>query len=816
MTDTDDTTPPDDPIQPISLHDEMENSFLDYAMSVIMSRALPDVRDGLKPVHRRIIWDMEEQGFRPDRGHVKCARVSGDTMARFHPHGDSAIYDALVRMAQPFSLRHPLIDFHGNYGSPDFGPAASRYTECRLDPLAMQLLADIDEDTVDMVPNYDGTTEEPVVLPARFPNLLVNGSQGIAVGMATNIPPHNLGEVIDAVVHLIANPEATPDELMEHVKGPDFPTGASILGRAGIMDAYRTGRGSVKMRASAAIEEGKNGRMEIVVTQLPYQTSCSAIASRIQDLVDAGDLDGIADVNDASSGGDTNLIITLKRDANANVVMNNLFKLTQLQSTFSINMVALVDGVPRQVNLRDALVAYVAHQVEVITRRSQFRLDRAKRREHILEGRIKALNVIDEVIALIRNSEDAAAARDGLMAEPFEFTELQANDILDMQLRQLTRLSRIDLETDLETEREKIIDLQDILDNPDRLNSVIVDEITEIKDEFATPRVCQITYDDGEMSIEDLVDDKELVIVMTEAQYVKAVPAGSFKTQGRGGRGVSGGRLKVDDIVRHVIFTTAHAHLLFFSNRGKVYRLRALDIPERERTAKGMPIVNLLPLQPDEHIQAIIDTRDFAGERYLFFATKNGTVKKTAFDAYDSSRRDGLIAINLRDDDELVRVIETGGDDDIFMVSRNGMTIRFHENDVRAMGRTAGGVRGMKLKSGNDRVVSVDVARDDTAILIMTEGGFGKRTQLDKFNTQGRGGQGVRGIKLTGKKGTVVAAFMVGLDDEIVVVSNNGITIRLSVRDISSQGRDATGVRVMNIDDGDAVGSVAPILATDG
>ena len=401
------------------------------------------------------------------------------------------------------------------------------------------------------------------------------------------------------------------------------------------------------------------------------------------------------------------------------------------------------------------------------------------------------------------------------MAAPFEFTEVQANDILDMQLRQLTRLSRIDLESELEDVQASIVDLQDILDNPDRLNSVIVEELTAIKEEFATSRVCQITYDDGEMSIEDLVDDKELVIVMTEAQYVKAVPAGSFKTQGRGGRGVSGGKLKVDDIVRHVIFTTAHAHLLFFSNRGKVYRLRALDIPERERTAKGMPIVNLLPLQPDEHIQAIIDTRDFAGERYLFFATKNGTVKKTAFDAYDSSRRDGLIAINLRDDDELVRVIETGGDDDIFMVSRNGMTIRFHENDVRAMGRTAGGVRGMKLKSVDDRVVSVDVARDDTAILIVTEGGFGKRTQLDKFNTQGRGGQGVRGIKLTGKKGTVVAAFMVGLDDEIVAVSTNGITIRLSVRDISSQGRDATGVRVMNIDDGDAVGSVAPILATD-
>ena len=815
MTDTNDT-PPNEPVQPISLSDEMESSFLEYAMSVIMSRALPDVRDGLKPVHRRIIWDMEDQGFRPDRPHVKCARVTGDTMARFHPHGDSAIYDALVRMAQPFSLRHPLIDFHGNYGSPDFGAAAARYTECRLNPLAMQLLADIDEDTVDMIPNYDGNFEQPVVLPARFPNLLVNGSQGIAVGMATNIPPHNLGEVIDAVVHLLDHPDATPDDLMEFVKGPDFPTGASILGRAGIIDAYRTGRGSVKMRAKVEIEESKTGRLEIVVSELPYQTSCSAIAARIKDLVDAGDLDGISDVNDASSGGKTNLIITLKRDANANVVKNNLFKLTQLQSTFSINMVALVDDVPRQINLRDALVAYVKHQREVITRRSQFRLDKAKRREHILEGRIKALDVIDAIIALIRASDDVAAAREGLMAAPYEFSEIQANDILDMQLRQLTRLSRLDLQSELDETRAKIIDLQEILDSPERLSTVIRDEITEIKDAFATPRVCELTYDDGEMSIEDLVDDKELVIVMTQAQYVKAVSADSFKTQGRGGRGVAGGKMKADDIVRHVIFTTAHAHLLFFSNRGKVYRLRALEVPERERTAKGMPIVNLLPLQADEQIQAIIDTRDFAGERFLFFATKNGTVKKTAFDAYDSSRRDGLIAINLRDDDELVRVIETSGSDDIFMVSRNGMTIRFDENAVRAMGRTAGGVRGMKLKNNaDDRVVSVDVARDDTAILIMTEAGYGKRTQLDRFNTQGRGGQGVRGIKLTGKKGAVVAAFMVGLDDEIVAVSNNGVTIRMEVRGISSQGRDATGVKVMNIDDGDAVSSVAPILAVD-
>ena len=817
---SDDQTPVDpddqhDAVQPIALQDEMENSFLEYAMSVIMSRALPDVRDGLKPVHRRIIWDMEQQGFRPDRPFVKCARVSGDTMARYHPHGDSAIYDALVRLAQPFSVRHPLIDFHGNYGSPDFGPAASRYTECRLHPLAMQLLADIDEDTVDMVPNYDGSTKQPSVLPARFPNLLVNGSQGIAVGMATNIPPHNLGEVIDATVHLIDNPDATSDDLMEFVKGPDFPTGGSILGRAGIIDAYRTGRGSVKMRATATIDEGKSGRMEIIVTELPYQTSCSAIAARITELVDNGDIEGIADINDGSSGGETSLVITLKRDANANVVLNNLFKLTQLQTSFSINMVALVDGVPRTLNLRDAIDGYVRHQIEVITRRSNFRLEKAKRREHILDGRIKALNVIDEIIALIRGSEDAQAAKASLMEKPYEFSEAQAVDILDMQLRQLTRLSRIDIESELESIRENIKELESILADDKKLRGVIKDELGSVRDDFAADRVCAITYDEGEMSIEDLVEDKELVVVMTEAQYVKAVSASSFKTQGRGGRGVSGGKLKQDDIIRHVIFTTAHAHLLFFSNRGRVYRLRALDIPERERTAKGMPIVNLLPLQADEFIQAIIDTRDFAGERFLFFATRKGTVKKTVFDAYNSSRRDGLIAINLNDDDELVKVIETSGTDDIFMVAKSGMTIRFNEGDVRAMGRSAAGVRGMKLKTGDDAVVSCDVARDDTAILLMTEAGFGKRTQLDKFNTQGRGGQGVRGIKLTGKKGVVAAAFMVGIEDEIVAVSSGGVTIRMEVREISSQGRDATGVRIMNLDDGQTVASVAPIIAAE-
>ena len=806
---------PGDSIQPIQLQDEMERSFIDYAMSVIMSRALPDVRDGLKPVHRRIIWDMDQQGFRPNRSHVKCARVTGDTMAKYHPHGNSAIYDALVRMAQPFSLRHPLIDFHGNYGSPDFGAAAERYTECRLDALAMQMLADIDEDTVDMLPNYDNTTEEPAVLPARFPNLLVNGSQGIAVGMATSIPPHNLGEVIDATIHLIRNPEATPDDLMQFVKGPDFPTGGSILGRSGIIDAYRTGRGSVKVRATATIEEGKRGQMQIVVTELPYQTSCSSIAGRIQELVDEGTLDGIADVNDGSAAAKTNLVITLKRDANANVVLNNLFKLTQLQTSFPVNMVALVHGVPRTLNLRDALQGYVDHQVEVITRRTEYRLAKDKRREHILEGRIKALNVIDEIIALIRASDDAAAAKAGLMAKPYEFSEIQATDILEMRLAQLTRLSRIDLNTELDDVRARIIELQSILDSPEKLRGVIISEMSAIKDSFATPRVCSIGLDMGEMSIEDLTDDKEVVVLMTEAQYVKAVPATSFKTQGRGGRGVAGAKLKAEDVIRHVIFTSSHAYLLFFSNRGRVYRLRALEVPERERAAKGIPIVNLLPLQAGETIQAIIDTRDFAAERYLFFATRNGVVKKTSFDEYDNGRRDGLIALNLRDGDELVRVIESSGSDDIFMVSKTGMTIRFNEEEARSMGRAASGVRGMKLKPG-DSVVSVDIAKDDTSILMITESGFGKRVQLDKFKRQTRGGQGVKGIKFIKNKGVeVVAAFMVGDDDEIVAVSSGGVTIRTPVSGIRHIGRDATGVSIMNVPEGQTVASVTPILSSD-
>ena len=1246
-----DTQPPNEPpddggndvglsgIEPIELQEEMERSFLDYAMSVIVSRALPDARDGLKPVHRRILWGMDELRARPDRAHLKSARITGDVMGKFHPHGNSAIYDALVRMAQPFSLRHPLVDGHGNFGSPDDGPAAERYcvtgdtrvrmpdgvsvaigplvglpanseadtdfdvldkdgkrvrvsrvfnsgpqpvkrltteaglslrgsrnhpvlclrdlagvpvlqwlrldeitagtvvcvarnawrqvvptaaeyqlgllcgawvsegwasedragfnntdrhffeevvsaydaivggprylasrstrrdrkeiheidvqnlaafrasplaeliglrsadkvvpevvwqggwgtkraflmaafegdggprvaddgftihystysdrlarelqellvefgiiasrrshlrptgkfeyrlvisglrnvralaervgflrtkqeklsdlltrsplrphrlsrdrvpfvadyvrsslpfdtrgsgrkwltqhnfdrverweterlriidrikdpeimrtilpimdsgyrfetvesveddgiaevfslrvesddhsflgggfvnhnTESRLAPIALHLLAGIDEDTVDFVDNYTGEFREPSALPARFPNLLVNGSQGIAVGMATNIPPHNLGEVIDATVHLIDHPEATADDLLQFVKGPDFPTGGFILGRAGILDAYRTGRGSIRMRARCEIEEGKRGGVSIVVTEIPYQTSITAIVTRIKELVESREVEGIADLNNASAKGKTRLEIKLKRDANANVVLNNLYKHTPLQTSFGVNMVALVDGIPRTLNLAGALNAYVGHQRDVLRRRSQFRLDKAQKRAHIVEGLIKALDMIDAIIALIRGSEDVPSAKAGLMTEPFAFSEEQAAYILDMQLRRLTRLGRIELEEELAQLRQTIAELEAILADSSVLDGVIKSELAEIRKDFATPRRAEITFDPGDLGAEDLIDDEEVVITFTRAGYIKSMPADTFRTQGRGGRGVQGTRLKDEDIVTQIIHTTTHSYLLFFSNLGRVYRLKAWEVPTKERNARGTAIVNLLPLAPEEHIQAIIDTRDYPADRYLFFCTRLGQVKKTALSEYDKSRREGFIAIALRDGDELVRVIQTSGDDDIFVVSRSGLTIRFAETDVRPMGRDAAGVRGMALRAG-DEVVSCDVARDDVAILMVTDAGFGKRTQLQHFNRQGRGGQGVRGIKLPPKRGKVADAFMVGLDDEIILISSAGVTVRMAVRDIASQGRDATGVKVVALDAGQSVASVTPVLSAD-
>jgi DNA gyrase subunit A len=800
-------------IEPIEIQEEMERSFLDYSMSVITQRALPDARDGLKPVHRRILWGMYDLNARPDRSHMKCARVTGDVMGKYHPHGEGAIYDALVRMAQDFSLRHPLIDGHGNFGSPDFGPAASRYTECRLSQLAMRMLDGIDENTVDYIDNYSGEFRVPVVLPSRFPNLLVNGSQGIAVGMATNIPPHNLGEVIDATIHLLDHPKATSDELMEFVKGPDFPTGAQIMGRQGIMDAFRTGRGSIKLRAVAEIEEGGRNDL-IVVSQMPYQTSISATAAKIKELVESRQIDGIADVNDESSSGKTRLVIKLKRDAPALVVLNNLYKHTPLQTNFAVNMVALVDGVPRTLNLRDALVHYVGHQVEVITRRSEFRLKKARDRAHIVEGLLKALDMIDEIIAKIRASADKAAARDALMAKPFGFSEVQAEYILDMQLSRLTRLGRTELEEEMAKLRETIAELEAILGSDKKLRSVIKTELGEIRDKFATDRRSKITFDTGDIDIEDLIDDEDLIVTLSAKGYVKTMPADTFRTQARGGRGVAGAKLRDEDYVTQMLTTTAHAYLLFFSNRGRVYRLKAHEIPMKERTARGTAIVNLLQLQPEERIRAIIDTRDYETNRFLFFATKQGQVKKTKFNEYDSSLRTGLIAINLRGGDELVKVIPTNGGDDILMVTRLGQAIRFSEDDVRPMGRAAAGVRGMKMRA-EDEVVSLDTCRDEVAMLIVTDAGYGKRTQLEHFNRQGRGGQGVRAIKLTAKKGFVVSAFMVGIEDEIFVIASGGVVIRMPVRDISSQGRDATGVRVMNLDDGQSVAAVAPVLSTD-
>ena len=802
-------------VEPIEINLEMERSFLEYSMSVIVSRALPDVRDGLKPVHRRILYSMFDQGLRPDRPYAKCAKVVGEVMGTYHPHGDSAIYDALVRMVQDFAMRHPLVSGHGNFGGtgPDEGAAAMRYTECRLAPLALELLDSIDEETVDFEPNYDNSTQQPTVLPARFPNLLVNGSQGIAVGMATKIPPHNLGEVIDATLHLLANPDATPDDLMAFVKGPDFPTGAQILGRQGILDAYRSGRGSIKMRAVAEIEETAKD-IRIVVTEFPYEVSVESIEEKIYDLVKNGDVDGISAVQNDSAGRKARLVIKLKRDANANVVLNKLYKNTSLQTTFAVNMLALVDGVPRTLNLAQALTHYIAHQVDVLTRRTQFRLRKAEARAHIVEGLLKAIDMLDLVIAAIRGSDDRAAARVALMAAPFDFSEEQANHILDMTLGRLTRLGRSELEEEMAKLRETIAELQSILASDVKLRGVIASEMTAIRDKFANDRMTQIVNDPGELGMEDLIDDEDIVITMTQAGYVKSVAADAFRVQGRGGRGVQGAKLREEDFVQQIVHTTTHAYLLLFSNRGRVFRLRGHEIPMKERTAKGTAIVNLLNLQPNELIQAIVTTDDFPKDKFLVFATANGTVKKTAFSEYDKSRREGWIAINLRDGDEVVRVVATSGEDDLMVVTYRGMAIRFQEAEVREVGRDSMGVRGIKLR-GDDKAISLDVVRDDADLFVVTDTGFGKRVKIERFNRQGRGGQGVRAIKLSAARGFLVAAFMTRLDDEVMLASTGGVLIRTPVREVSSQGRDATGVRVMNLDEGHSVATAALVPAED-
>ncbi|MGH8986645.1 MAG: DNA gyrase subunit A [Acidimicrobiia bacterium] len=812
---------PDDGVQqtlsnaePIEIQEEMERSFLDYAVSVITARALPDARDGLKPVQRRIMYGMYDQGLRPDRKHKKSASAVGDVMSKYHPHDSTSIYDALARMAQDFSLRYPLVDGHGNFGSPDPNdrPAAPRYTEARLAPLAIHLLGEIDEETVDFVETYDGENQEPGVLPARFPNMLVNGAGGIAVGMATNIPPHNLREIIDAAVHLIDNPDASTKDLARFVQGPDFPTGAQILGRTGIEEAYRTGRGSVKMRAVTDIDEGRRGELRIVVTEVPYQTSVEVIGQKIAELVNERKIDGVRDVRNESSGVTTRLVIELKRDANAQIVLNQLYKHTPMQTTFAVHMLALVDGVPRLLSLDRAILVYVNHQIEVVTRRTEYRLRRAREREHIVQGLVRALDMIDAVIELIRAAADVDTARTGLMAKPFEFSEVQANFILDMQLRRLTQLEGRKLREELADLEARIKELESILKSRAKLRGVIKQELIEIRDKYGDDRRTRFIADTGDLDVLDLIDDEEVIVVLSRKGYVKTVAADAFRRQGRGGRGVAAAKLRDEDYVDHLLTTTAHSYLLFFSNRGRVYRLRAHEIPMKERTARGTAIVNLLSLGAEEKIQAIIDTRTYEDGAYLFFATKQGMVKKTRITEYDSSIRSGLKAINLNAGDELVRVIQTTGRSDIMLVSREGMTIRFAESGVRAMGRATAGVRGMKLKSSDDAVVACTVARNDAVMLFVSSSGHGKRTRLNLFKPQGRGGQGVRGMKITAARGGVIAAFTVGPDDEILVISSGGNIIRMEAKEISAQGRDATGVRVARLGEGQTVVAVAPVL----
>ncbi|HEU4895611.1 MAG TPA: DNA gyrase subunit A [Acidimicrobiia bacterium] len=793
----------------IEITTEMEASFIDYAMSVIVSRALPDVRDGLKPVQRRIIYSMFENNIGPSSAHRKCSKVVGDVMGNYHPHGDQAIYDALVRMGQDFSMRHLLIDPQGNFGSIDDPPGAARYTECRLTKLSTHLLEGINENTVDFVENYSGELQQPSVLPARFPNLLVNGSQGIAVGMATNIPPHNLGEVIDASLHLIDHPDATVEELLQFIKGPDFPTGGFLVGQAGIREALTTGRGSVKIRAVCDVQEIRKGRTAVVVTELPYQVSIERIIAKIKDLVDDKKLAGISEVrNESSDRVGTRLVIELKQGAVPQVVLNQLYKNTPLQDSFGYNMVSLVDGVPRTLNVADMLGYYLDHQMEVIERRTQFRLDQAKARAHILEGLIIAVDNIDEVIKIIRGSDDTADARANLIAA-FDLSEIQANAILDMPLRRLTALEVDKLRTELAELQQTIAELESILADPKRRWSIIKEELTSIKDGFANERLSRLVPDEGDLSLEDLIADDELIITVSATGYVKSVPASTYRTQGRGGRGIKAAEVSGDDVVRHLVHTTAHAYLLFFTNKGLVHRIKAHAIPRQSRTAKGVMAQSVLPIAPDETIQAIIDTRDYETGRYLVMVTKKGQAKKTEFKEYDS-RNQTLVAIRLADDDELVTVKTSNGSNDILIFTKSGMGIRFKESDLRSMGRGTQGVRGIKLRDGDD-VVSAVSNIDGEEVLLLTAGGYGKRTAMEEFRRQTRGGIGVKAFKITKVRGDLVDARAVRKEDHVFLISSAGVGTRMAVSKISKQKRDSTGVKVINVGDGNRLSAAAKI-----
>ncbi len=827
MTDTPETpgedTPPEAPggvisqrIEPVGLEVEMQRSYLDYAMSVIVGRALPDVRDGLKPVHRKILYAMYDSGFRPDRGYVKCARVVGDVMGNYHPHGDSSIYDALVRMGQPWSLRYPLIDGNGNFGSPgNDPPAAMRYTESKLSTLAMEMLRDIDEDTVDMQDNYDGRAKEPTILPARFPNLLVNGSEGIAVGMATKIPPHNLREIGAAVQWCLDHPDVdeaeTLEALLEIVKGPDFPTYGLIVGQSAIQDAYRTGRGQIRMRAVVEVEEDARGRPCLVTTQLPYQVNPDNLAERVAELVKDGKLSGIADIRDESSGRKgMRLILVLKRDAVAKVVLNNLYKHTQLQETFGANMLALVDGVPRTLNLAQFLRLYVEHQIEVIRRRTAYRLRKAEERAHILRGLGKALDALDEVIALIRRSSTVEDARIGLI-QLLDIDEIQAQAILDMQLRRLAALERQKIVDELGRIEIEIEDLKDILAKPERQRKIVSDELGEIVAKFGDERRTQIIPFDGEVSMEDLIAREDVVVTITRTGYAKRTKIDLYRSQKRGGKGVSGASLRQDDIVSHFFVISTHAWILFFTNKGRVYRAKAYELPEAMRSAKGQHVANLLAFQPDEHIAQVIQIPDYQVEPYLVLATKNGLVKKTRLDEFDSNRSGGIIAINLREDDELVGATLAAPENDLLLVSKRAQAIRFNATDeaLRPMGRATSGVIGMRFGDG-DELLAMEVVRDGMDVLVATDGGFAKRTPIEEYPVQGRGGKGVLTAKITERRGGLVGALVISPEDELFAITSNGGVIRTPVKPVRrTRDRNTMGVKLMDLPEGVTIVALA-------
>jgi DNA gyrase subunit A len=805
-------------IKPHSIEEEIKDSFLSYAMSVIVSRALPDVRDGLKPVHRRVLYAMHDLGLQPNRPYRKSATVVGEVIGKYHPHGDSAVYDTLVRLAQDFSLRYPLVDGQGNFGSVDGDPAAAmRYTEARLARMASEMLRDISSDTVDFAPNFDESQREPVVLPARFPNLLVNGSDGIAVGMATKIPPHNLGEVVDATVALIDDPELDDEALAKHIQGPDFPTGGIIVGLRGIRDALLTGRGSVRVQAKAHTEQIKGNRTQIVVTEIPYQVNKSYLLQKIAELVKERKLDGISDLRDESDRTGMRIVIELKREAVPKVVLNNLYKQTQMQQSFGVNLVALVDGVPRTLSYKQVLKHYVAHQFEVVTRRTRYELGRAQARAHILEGLLVALSNLDEVVAIIRRSRSVETARGNLMKK-FKLSERQAQAILDLRLQRLTALERRKVEQEHQDLVEKIDYLEGVLADESKVYGILKEELLEVRVAYNDERRTQLAIDeDADFEIEDLIAEEEMVISISNGGYLKSVPVNTFRKQGRGGVGVAGMELKEGDFIDHLFITTTHHYMLFFTNKGKVYRLKVHQLPRMGRAAKGRHVANLLPLDQGERIATVIATKDFAEAEYLLFATKNGVVKKTAFGDYNTPlKSDGIIAINLTDGDELIAVRQASEGQDVVLVSQNGMGIRFPQSEARPMGRATAGVKGIMLKGG-DAVLAADVVHDTADLFLITEKGFGKRTALSKFRSQGRGGQGVIAMKTDGDRGRLAGVRVVKPDlHELVIVSNFGTTIRIDAESVSRQGRSAQGVRVMNLRAGDSVSAIAKVVSVRG